>query len=337
MPTAMKPRITCVIATFNRSEYLRTLLPSLFQAIHQAKSLATFEVRIFINGLDHETDSLLSAFDNEITVIRQNQRVSPAEARNRAFKHCKGEWIAFLDDDLIIPDKYFVEFLKLQNENPTADVFGGPNLTPDRSNNAAKFVGFCLSNPLISGPMAARYTTSVFFKFIKSSFKMTLCNLFVKRSCFEKHLFNSDYITAEENDFIYRIEATGAKFCFSPSLMVYHFRRKELSEFIKQINGYGVGRGQFIRKHPAQLAWPALITVIALSTIIKHPAVSSYIAINWLLANFLLSHKHTKSFNTALERLLFPIQLICKYGQGIVTGLFVQSTVLSQQTQRLDA
>jgi glycosyltransferase involved in cell wall biosynthesis len=91
------PRISVVLPTHNRAEYL---------ALAVASALAQTESDIELIVVDDaSTDSTpelladLAVADKRIHVIRNNVSVGGAGARNAGIQASRGEWVAFLDDD----------------------------------------------------------------------------------------------------------------------------------------------------------------------------------------------------------------------------------------------
>lgn len=56
------------------------------------------------------------------------EALTPAAARNDLLAKIEEAWVLFLDDDVALPETYFVEFLKIVNEFPEAQILGGPNI-----------------------------------------------------------------------------------------------------------------------------------------------------------------------------------------------------------------
>lgn len=116
--------LTVVICTYNRAHILSEALTSLLQ---QTVPPEDYSILIIDNNSTDHTQELVESFKNKFTDIRivleNNQGLS--HARNRAFKECQTEWLAFLDDDAKAhPD--WVETIMKTIEKGDFDGFGGP-------------------------------------------------------------------------------------------------------------------------------------------------------------------------------------------------------------------
>jgi len=105
--------ITVVIPTYNRYEFLKRALTSVYAQTHMPK-----EVIIIDDGSTDNTFSIQEQFPFAKYIYQKNSGVS--SARNLGIEHSTCQWIAFLDSD----DEWHVDKLKLQvefhNHNPSA-------------------------------------------------------------------------------------------------------------------------------------------------------------------------------------------------------------------------
>lgn len=102
------PRVSVVIATHNRYEFLASAIRS---ALGQTQS--DIELIIVDDASTDKTPEILARFavsDERIRVIRNQISVGGAGARNIGIQESRGEWVAFLDDD----DEWFPQKLERQ-------------------------------------------------------------------------------------------------------------------------------------------------------------------------------------------------------------------------------
>jgi glycosyltransferase involved in cell wall biosynthesis len=104
----VRPRVSVVIATRDRSALLAASLASVLRQRH-----VSIEVLAIDDGSMDNTPDLLAGVDDErVQVIRHAAGLGVSAARNAGVAAASGEWIAFCDDDdLWAPDK-----LRLQLE-----------------------------------------------------------------------------------------------------------------------------------------------------------------------------------------------------------------------------
>lgn len=100
MPATPSKTVSVIIPTYNRAWALKEAIDSVL-----AQDYTNFELIVVDDGSTDDTPSLLAAYGDRITAIRQsNQGVSAA--RNRGMDVSSGELIAFLDsDDRWLPQK----------------------------------------------------------------------------------------------------------------------------------------------------------------------------------------------------------------------------------------
>src|SRR5690348_15978672 len=120
------PRISVVIATFNRHEKLFALLDDL-----EAQSLAMdqFEVRVVDDG--SSVPVTVSPRSYALFVERQPNR-GAAAARNKGASSARGDILVFVDDDMRLPREFLERHLHAHTRTDRAVVLGrierDPNL-----------------------------------------------------------------------------------------------------------------------------------------------------------------------------------------------------------------
>jgi glycosyltransferase involved in cell wall biosynthesis len=98
--TITTPLISIVIPTFNRAELLREALESVYN-----QSYKNFQVIVVDDGSTDHTAQMLEEYEGRVNVVWQS-RGGISAARNAGLDQCRGEFVAFLDnDDLWAPDK----------------------------------------------------------------------------------------------------------------------------------------------------------------------------------------------------------------------------------------
>jgi len=111
-----KPLISVIIPTYNRGWIIKEAIDSVL-----SQDYRDFELIIVDDGSTDNTLEILNAYQDDITVLRQNN-YGVSAARNWGITAASGRFIAFLDsDDLWLPQKLFrqVEFF---NKNPDAQI-----------------------------------------------------------------------------------------------------------------------------------------------------------------------------------------------------------------------
>jgi glycosyltransferase involved in cell wall biosynthesis len=117
------PYVSVVVCTYNRASYLRRMLTSFVAQPH--RSSIAHELIVVDNNSTDETASVVESFvrDHGVrSVIESKQGLS--HARNRGIEETTGEFVAFLDDDVLV-DPAWLEQLATCARETNAAVIGG--------------------------------------------------------------------------------------------------------------------------------------------------------------------------------------------------------------------
>ena len=196
--------ISVVIPAYGQSSYLAGCLAS----IHE-QTLKPLEVIVFHSGPGDPADDLAARFPN-VQFLHEDARHFPGAARNAGAKVAVGEWIAFLDSDMIASSGWLDHFSCAISGNPT-EAFCGSIGRVDTGGLWSRVMWFieCGSvlphrRPIIlrSGPGA---------------------NMVLRRSEFLDHGgFREDLLAGEDGDLVARLAASGVAFRLAPSARADH-------------------------------------------------------------------------------------------------------------------
>jgi GT2 family glycosyltransferase len=170
----------------------------------------------------------------------------PPQQRNLAISQSSGDFVFFLDDDILIPTDLILTTISAFDASNVAGV-GGPNLTPPDDGFFAKLGGEVYSSYFGMGPASVRcrqasINRDATEKELHGSF---LC---FRGEVIRKFLFPEDIFPNDENRLINAIRAEGMRFYYVPDCYVYHRRRPTFGSFIRQIYLSGYGRGEQTRR-----------------------------------------------------------------------------------------
>ena len=117
--------LSITICTYNRLEYLKKCLKSI---LDQTQGSQIIEINIIDNNSTDNTKDYICERQKEFPEINYyiEKKQGISHARNLSFKVCKGEFLAFVDDDAVINKNWLESLLnelKTQNQNI---VYGGP-------------------------------------------------------------------------------------------------------------------------------------------------------------------------------------------------------------------
>jgi glycosyltransferase involved in cell wall biosynthesis len=106
------PEVTVVLPAFNRLQYLRPAIESVF-----AQTFTDWELIVADDGSEGETAAYLAALANppRVKVLRLAHTGNPGAVRNAAWHAAQGRYIAFLDsDDVWLPAKLALQVASLR-------------------------------------------------------------------------------------------------------------------------------------------------------------------------------------------------------------------------------
>lgn len=117
--------ISVVICTYNRAELLKGCLDSLAA---QTADPSTFEVLVIDNNSNDGTYQVVEGYKrlSNLRLLREEKQ-GLSHARNRGIQEAKGDYIAYLDDDVLVPPEWLKILTNLILINqPSLDGLGGP-------------------------------------------------------------------------------------------------------------------------------------------------------------------------------------------------------------------
>ena len=130
--------LSITICTYNRIEYLKKCLKSVLDQTQGNKSI---EINIIDNNSTDNTKGYISEIQKKYPEVNYyvEDKQGISFARNLSFEVCKGDYLAFVDDDAVINKNWLKSLLdKLKNQNPNI-VYGGP-IYPNFESNPENWI-----------------------------------------------------------------------------------------------------------------------------------------------------------------------------------------------------
>lgn len=129
--------LSIIIPTFNRKDVLLRCLDHLK---NQTYPLDQFEVIVAIDGSTDQTKEALESLHFPFRLLVAEQVNSgPAAARNLGASRATGEYLLFLDDDILAAPRLVEEHLSVHKRNPLSVVVGPTPMSPDAKTAAAEW------------------------------------------------------------------------------------------------------------------------------------------------------------------------------------------------------
>lgn len=210
-----------IIITYNREHLVEKLLS-------QIKQLAPNAEIILVHNADQSLKS--ESLTNLASVLINKSFSTPAMARNEALKHVTRSWVVFFDDDIVLPEEYFLQATKILSHYPNVDLFGGPDQTPANSSFFQTALGLSLQSPMTTAHTRLRHLKSNKKVLSATERDLILCHLWVRMTFIKEHSlsFPANYFRNEENLFIHQAKLFNAQILYFSDLYVYHYRKSQL-------------------------------------------------------------------------------------------------------------
>jgi len=250
----------------------------------------------------------------------------PSAQRNLAARAAQGELLYFLDDDSQVSPG-FLDAAARHYQDPKVAAVGGPSLTPGSDSALQRAIGVAFASAVGGGGVRNRYR-KVGRARRSSDSELILCNLSFRREIFLAHEgLDARLYPNEENELMDRLVREGYQLVHDPELAVLRSQRRSWGAYVRQMFGYGRGRGEQTllsgRLKPVSLA-PSLFLIYTLSLpffgrgLFALPMLFYLAAIAAAALAGTLSGRDPALFPRLL--LVFPT-LHLAYGAGVIAGL----------------
>lgn len=265
--------VSVVICTYNRSSFLQSALDSLL-----VQTDSDFEMLIIDNNSSDDTHEIVKSYSQRSSRIKYFLEIKQglSHARNRGIKEATGSYIAYVDDDCIIPTAW-IENLKNIIAFTRADILGGPVFPFYLKNTSSWFKDEY--HTFEFGPTA---------RMLAKSETLIGCNMVVLKSIFDEiGLFRADLgmtgnqiLYSEETEFQLRYIKSKANngIYYDPLLYVKHYLRPEKMTLSWNIRAFiGKGKSNFLKDNSKAHSKINIITLLKLiSSILKLSLLISY-------------------------------------------------------------
>jgi len=204
--------ISVIIPTLNESTGIKKCLDNL-------KTVKNTDLEIIISDGKSTDDTLdiCRQYTDKIVVYNKPERQTIANGRNLGAEIARGEYLIFIDADVIIPnpDEFFAKALKIFESNPQLSAITCTiKIYPETETWADRF--FC---PLVN---FTHYLNNNILKKGSASGEFQM----IKKEAYKQvHGFNDTLVTYEDNDMFERLTKVG-KTRMIKNLTVYHSGRR---------------------------------------------------------------------------------------------------------------
>lgn len=265
----MSPRVSVVVATYNRGPKLAELFADL-----EAQTLTDdeFELIVVDDGSDLPAEDAVGhmAMRFAVTLVRQDN-TGQAGARQNGAERAAGEIIVIVDDDMRLPPNFLAAHLG--HHDAGADVVLGHIRPPDHVGRLPLFERFHLwqLDDWVQSFEDGRRT-------VRGVHLCTGNVSFSRKAFFEVGGFDTSLRRSEDRDLGLRFEMAGKKLVFAKDAISWHHTDHEDTDvWLRRAFLYGVHDSRIAEKHPGrEIASPWRLFYLA------HPASRPFIAMSAL-------------------------------------------------------
>lgn len=318
------PRYSVIVPVFKREEEVRELLLSL-----SLQSVKDFEI-IIVDGSPTEalqaiTDYVAVELPHLQYMRIYSKGLGISDSRNLGAKCANGNFLIFMDSDVIVPEHYF-QILDGALQKEYLDAFGGPDAAHESFSVIQKAISFSMTSVLTTGGIRGK-------KNHIGKFKPRGFNMGVRATVFHGlNGFDASLPVGEDMDLSARIIAGNFKTKLIPEAKVYHKRRVSLGKFYQQVYRFGAARVMLSQLHDGEmklthffpLAFTLYLALGLLAPFVLLPLVGLwFFTIGWyFLALFLGAFIESGSLAVAFYSIPVTITQFAGYAWGLVRNGF---------------
>ncbi len=319
--------ISVIIPTYNRKSELEKLL---FSLNNQTLPPSQFEIIVVDDSSSDGTEEWLAKnmdqFNAKISFYARDHG-GPGAARNLGMDKACGNILVFTDTDCIAEPEWLEHLIKPFNSEKVGAV-GGKEIINDKDPLLMRCFHYLMTSPLTTGGLRGKKGKRL------ANFYPRTFNMAISRKAYQATKGFKKMFHAEDIELSYRIKQNGLYLVYEDSARVYHRRRNNLTQFLKQIFHMGKARVTLTRLHPSSLeplhALPALLLLFLLLLIILsicfHPAffifkLSLGLGLLFLIVVGINSALNLHSLKAFFLTPLFFILQQGAYGSGFLTSL----------------
>ena len=310
-----KPKYSLIIPLYNRPDEITELLESMVDM----KTDLSFEVIIVEDGSSIPSKDIVLTFRDQLNLLYYSKPNSgPGLSRNYGAKYSSGEFIIFLDSDVVLPIEYLNEVEDYQKIN-NLDAFGGPDKSCDSFTVIQKSINYSMTSFFTTGGI--RNKQKGFEKFHPRSF-----NMGIRKTVFDALGGFSELRFGEDIDFSIRLIKAGFKTGLIEAAFVFHKRRTDFKKFFKQVYNSGLARIVLFKRYPKSLKivhfLPSIFTIGLLISIVLGFSFSVfYLLINiFILMVFIDATMKEKSIIVGMFSVYASFVQLIGYGLGFIVS-----------------
>lgn len=238
------PLVSIVIPTYNRLSRLRQVIAAVER---QEFPLDQAEVVIVSDGSTDGTHEYLAGLQTPLNLrFIPQANGGPAAARNNGFRSARGEYVLFIDDDVVPGPRLVAEHMRLQAGRDNLVVLG-PMLNPP---------DFALS-PWVAWEQAM--LEKQYDAMLRGDWPATARQFYTGNTSLPRQVlvesggFDERFRRAEDIELAYRLEQQGVEFAFTMAAVGHHYAERSFASWLQTPYAYGRSDIIFSRERQERL------------------------------------------------------------------------------------
>ena len=240
----MNNTVSIIIPCYNAEKTIYNTINSIKESISNCDLPCNWELIIINDGSTDNTKSILEKTDN-IMLINHKSNQSLSSARNTGIKNSTGNYIAFIDSDIEVSKKWFLEMLMVLEKNLNIIGVTG-TLNPKSREQMSPLNKYLFSKH--RGQQVINKNTDLNYKFFVFSNTIIRKSVLDEVGVFDENLM---HYGGEDTELAIRINAKFPNKMRKLGAKSYHLTNKNLQRYL--LNMFDYGRYNFpkiIQKHP---------------------------------------------------------------------------------------
>ena len=255
-----------IIVSFNTKEILKNALSSIF--VYCPREM--FEVIVIDNNSgDGSAEMLNNLFGDKIKLIINKHNAGFGAANNLGAKIARGEYLFFLNSDIIAKEDILSGLAKIFESRPEIGILAPRLILPDGSEQKFASGNFPSLADLILGKIKKDAAEKKYIKidWVSGAALAIRKNLFDQAGGFDENFF----MYFEDIDLCKRVKDISYQVAVLPSITVVHLGGKSLKNDRQRKKHYYVSQDYFYKKHYGKLKlallrffrWPYKLIILA--------------------------------------------------------------------------
>ncbi len=234
------PPTSLIICTRNRPKFLGDIVNSIL-----AGQQVPAEI-VIIDQSDPPPSLLADLTKERACEIRHllSHSIGTSRSRNEGIAAARYEWLAFMDDDMIVDRDWFDIVIRTLVEAGPRTIVAGRVLAsePEVEGGFAPSTSGMQKQVVYQGRIAADVLSPANMALHRSVFQSV--------GCFDERLGpGTRFPAAEDNDLCFRLLDAGYRILYVPQAITYHRAWRSKGDYVPTRWRYGRGQGAFFAKH----------------------------------------------------------------------------------------